>query len=401
MANRYKSSFPIFDKYPSLVYLDNAATTQKPQAVIDRITRFYSEENANIHRGVYDLSNQATDTYEKVRDQVGTFIGASQSESIAFTKGTTESINIVARSFLGPRLQPGENIVVTLMEHHANFLPWQQLALHHQAELRVAALTSAGDIDMDALARMIDENTRMVAVTHISNTLGTINPIVEIIKLSHEKGAPVLVDAAQSIAHYPLNVVDLECDFLTFSGHKMFGPFGMGVLYAHPQWVKDIQPYNYGGGMIRQVGIDQSTYADFPRNLEAGTPNVAGVAGLGSAISYIESLDREEVIAHIDALLTYANARLSELEGIHLPAKPSQQSGIVSFNVEDVHPHDVASALNRENIAVRAGMHCTQPLLDEMGLGATVRASFTIYNSQEEIDLLAAALGELYAFWHD
>ncbi len=401
MANRYKSSFPIFDKYPSLVYLDNAATTQKPQAVIDRITRFYSEENSNIHRGVYDLSNQATDTYENVRQQVASFIGSNSKESIAFTKGTTESINIVARSFLGPGIQPGENIVVTLMEHHANLLPWQQLALDHQVELRVASLTSAGDIDMDALARMIDENTRMVAVTHISNTLGTINPIEEIITLSHEKGAPVLVDAAQSVAHYPLNVAELDCDFLTFSGHKMFGPFGVGVLYAHPKWIKDIHPYNYGGGMIRQVSVDGSTFSDFPRNLEAGTPNVAGVAGLGAAVSYIESLDRTAVIQHLEHLLDYAKKRLGSLEGVTLPAKPSQQSGIVSFTVTDVHPHDVASALNREQIAVRAGMHCTQPLLDEMGLGATVRASFTIYNSQEEIDLLAAALEELYAFWHD
>ncbi|MEM9326336.1 MAG: cysteine desulfurase [Bacteroidota bacterium] len=401
MANDYKSSFPIFNKYPGLVYLDNAATTQKPRSVIERMTDFYTEENANIHRGVYELSNRATDTYEEVRSQVATFIQAPNPETIGFTKGTTESINTVAHGFLAPRLTKGDNIVTTIMEHHANFLPWQQLAKSQQAELRVARIDREGNLDLEQWSSLINERTKMVAVTHISNTLGTINPIKTLVDRAHEKGAPVLIDAAQSVAHYPLDVETLGCDFLVFSGHKMFGPFGTGILYVHPKWIKAMHPHNLGGGMIRHVGVEESSFAAYPFNLEAGTPNVAGVAGLGEAIAFVTSLDRKKVVDHIHDLTHYATARLKDIEGIELIGSPKEQSGIVSFEVSDIHPHDVASRLNRDQIAVRAGMHCTQPLLEGLGLSATTRASFSIYNDRQDIDNLAESLVELHSFWHD
>ena len=383
------------------MYLDNAATTQRPRQVIDSITRFYSEENANIHRGLYDLSNQATSSYEGVRKQAASFLGSESPSSIGFTKGTTEAINIVARSFLQPRLAAGDNVVTTIMEHHANFLPWQVVCEENQAELRILQIDDGGDLNLDQVGELLTDRTRLLALNHISNTLGTINPIKDLIQQAHEQGIPVLIDAAQSAAYYDLDVRSLDCDFLAFSGHKIFGPFGTGILYVNPAYVEEMTPYNYGGGMIRQVAVEGSIYASFPYNLEAGTPNVADIVGLGTALTYVQRLDKKRVQAHLMQLSAYAESRLSEIPEVSLVGSPRLKSGIVSFTLEDIHPHDVASFLNQDHIAVRAGMHCTQPLLHYLNLSATVRVSFSIYNTLEEIDRLHDSLVGLIKFWGD
>lgn len=381
------------------MYLDNAATAQRPQVVIDAVNDFYSYENANIHRGIYDLSNEATTRYEGVRQSIADFIGAASAENIGFTKGTTESINIVARSFVQPHLKEGDNIVTTVMEHHANFLPWQQVCEEKEAAFRLLSVTPEGDLDIDALDDLLDERTRILAVNHISNTIGTINPIEQIIKKAHQKGIPVLIDAAQSAAFYELNAAKLQCDFLAFSGHKLFGPFGTGILYVSDQYTKEIGPYNVGGGMIKQVAAEGSSFQAFPQNLEAGTPNISGIIGLGAAINYLQSLDRAKMVQYLDELRGYAEEKMRSIAEVKLVGAPKQKSSILSFTVDDIHPHDVASFLNKDGIAVRAGMHCTQPLLHQMQVSSTVRASFSTYNTKEEVDRLYASIVELIKFW--
>jgi len=397
----YRSDFPVFQKHSRLAYLDNAATTQRPKVVVEAITRFYSEENANIHRGLYDLSKQATHQYEQVRKAAADFLKAPSQSSIGFTKGTTEAINIVARSFVQPRLKAGENIVTTIMEHHANFLPWQVICEENKAELRIIDIKKNGDLDLDQLGAKLTDKTKILTLSHVSNTLGTINQIKGIINAAHQKNIPVLIDAAQSAACFSLNFEDLECDFLTFSGHKIFGPFGTGILCIKADHIPQMAPYNYGGGMIRQVAVEGSSYASFPYNLEAGTPNVADIIGLGAAIEYINKLNREKVMAHLKDLTEYGEARLSEIPTVSIIGSPKERLGIISFVVKDIHPHDVASFLNKDDIAVRAGMHCTQPLLSRLNLPATVRSSFSIYNTKEEIDRLHDSLVGLIDFWSD
>ena len=399
MDNPYRSDFPIFEKHPNLAYLDNAATTQKPRQVIEAITRFYEEENANIHRGLYDLSNEATSRYEGVREKVAQFIGAENANTIGFTKGTTESVNIVARLLIQPQLQSGDNIVTTIMEHHANFLPWQIICEENNAELKVIGVDQSGDFALEELDSALNAQTKILALNHISNTLGTVNKVREITTLAHQKGIPVLLDAAQSAAYYDLNVKELQYDFLTFSAHKLFGPFGIGVLYVNDRFIDKIRPYNYGGGMIQEVTVEGSSFASFPKNLEAGTPNIEGVLGLGAAIDYISTFDKQEVQLHLSALTSYTIEKLSEIPEITVLGSPEKRSGIVSFTVEDIHAHDVASFLNKDDIAVRAGMHCTQPLLNHLEVPATVRASFSIYNTREEVDKLCKSLIELIEFW--
>ena len=401
MSNSHRSDFPIFQKFPRLAYLDNAATTQRPKQVIGAITKFYSEENSNIHRGIYDLSNQATSRYEAVRKRTASFLGSENESTIGFTKGTTESINIVARSFVQPALGKGDNIVTTMMEHHANFLPWQVICEENEAEFKVIDVNDTGDLLIEQLDKKLNSKTRILALNHISNTLGTINQIEDVVHLAHQKGIPVLIDAAQSAAYYDLNVEDLDCDFLAFSGHKIFGPFGTGVLYVKDEHIPSMTPFNYGGGMIRQVAVKGSSYAEYPHNLEAGTPSIADVIGLGTAIEYVMNLDKKSVRAHLKELTKYGESQLSEIPGITIAGSPRERSGILSFTVEEIHPHDVASFLNKDNIAVRAGMHCTQPLLHHLNLSATVRASFSIYNSKEEIDRLCTSLTELIKFWKE
>jgi cysteine desulfurase/selenocysteine lyase len=394
-----KKDFPVFEAYPRLAYLDNAATTQRPRKVIEALSHFYSFGNANIHRGIYDLSNQATAKYEHTREEMARFLGAESGQCIAFTKGTTESINIVAKSFLRQRLEPGDNLIVTLMEHHANFIPWQQVAKEKKAELRVLKVNEKGELDLDSLKGLLDGKTRMVTLNHVSNTLGTVNNIQEVIGLAHQKKVPVMIDAAQSAAYYDLDQKQLGYDLLAFPGHKLFGPFGIGILYASPEYQEEIEPYNTGGGMITSVGIKNTHFMSFPHHLDAGTSNIGGVIGLGAAIDFIGSYDQQKAREHLTALSDIAVEKLSGLDQVKVVGSPQKRSGIVSFVIEDIHPHDVASWLNQDEIAVRAGMHCTQPLLESMGLPATVRASFSIYNDQDEIERLVDSLQELIKFW--
>jgi cysteine desulfurase/selenocysteine lyase len=392
-----KKYFPIFKAHPELVYLDSAATTMRHQSVIQRLTSFYSEENANIHRGVYDLSNKATSNFEQVRSAAADFLGKSNPDSIAFTTGTTEAANIIASSFLQPRIQPGDNIVTTIMEHHANFIPWQRTAKETGAEFRVAPVTPSGELDLKALSEMLDKQTRMLAVTHISNTLGTINPIDEIIDIAHQKQIPVFIDAAQSAAYYELK--DLDYDFLAFSGHKIFGPFGTGILYADEKWHDQIKPFEVGGGIIESVSVEETTYQSYPRNLDAGTPNVSGIVALGTALTYLNEMDRPAARTHVESLASYTKELLKGIPEVDILGTPEACSGIVSFTIKDIHPHDIASFLNQENIAVRAGMHCTQPLLQHFGIHATVRASFATYNEMYEAEKLAEGVKEIINFW--
>lgn len=394
-----KSQFPLFANHPDLVYFDNAATTQKPQAVIQAISQFYETQNANIHRGVYQLSAQATQAYEGVRAQVARFIGAANSQDIAFTAGTTDSINRVARGFLHPRLQAGDNIVVSALEHHANLIPWQMLARERGAELRVIPLDKNGELHWSAFTKLLDKRTQLLAVTAICNSIGTVNPVAELIDWAHQKNVPVLVDGAQSTGLYPLEVQALGVDFYTFSAHKMFGPFGTGALYVHPRHQAAFQASIFGGGMIRRVKYTETEFLDFPKNQEAGTPNIGGVIGLGAAVSFCEKLDQVACVEHLKQLAHYAREVLKTVEGLQVVGQAKAFGGIVSFTLDGVHPHDLAQFLGAEGIAVRAGHHCTQPLLESMGLAATTRASFSIYNSTDEIDHMVATLKEIKKFW--
>ena len=399
MTNRFKTPFPIFTKYPDLAYLDNAATSQRPQMVIDSITNFYETGNSNIHRGVYKLSNEATKKYDTTREKVARFLGAPTDACIAFTKGTTESINVVASSFLKAKIQKGENVVTTIMEHHANFIPWQMVAKEKGAEFRVVPIDENGDLNFIALNNLLDNNTRLLAVSHISNTLGTVNDIQRIIEMAHKKNIPVMIDAAQSAAFYDLNQKELDYDFLSFSGHKMFGPFGVGVLFVSEDYIDQMIPYNYGGGMIEDVAVDRSSFRNYPFNLEAGTPNVAGVVGLSSSIDFVNDYNQIEIRSYLSDLILYCDEQLIRIPEVTIVGQPKARSGIISFVVNDIHPHDVASFLNEDQIAVRAGMHCTHPLLTSLNFNSTVRISLSIYNEKSEIDRLIIGVKDIIKFW--
>lgn len=398
MTNRFRSQFPIFDKYPNLAYFDNAATTQCPASVIEVMSEFYTNGNANIHRGVYDLSNHASAKYEEAREKVADFLGA-KSRNIAFTSGTSESMNIIARSYLSHQLKKGDNVVVSILEHHSNFIPWQQLAKEKGAEFRIAPIDQEGNLNMKALNGLLDSKTKMLAINHVSNTLGTVNDLQQITDLAHQKGIPVAIDAAQGAAFHELDQSSIGYDFLGFSGHKVFGPFGTGVLFVSNDYRDQIKPFNFGGGMIRDVREDDTDFTTFPKILEAGTPNVGGVIGLSAAIDFLNELDRGEARNHIHALGEYCRVQLAEIEGVRVIGNPKERTGIVPFSIDNIHPHDVSSFLNKDGIAVRAGMHCTQPLLQHLGVPATVRASFSIYNTKEEIDRMITSLKELIKFW--
>lgn len=394
-----KSHFPVFRHHAGLIYFDNAATTQRPGVVIDKLNDFYSRGNANIHRGLYGLSVNATTNYEAVREKVRDFIGGKTKESVAFTRGTTEAINVVANTYLKPRIGAGDNVVISAMEHHSNLIPWQQLCLQKDAELRIIPVADTGEVVIDAVNDYLDRKTKMLAITHISNTLGTVNPVDKMVDIAHRKKVPVLVDAAQSACFYPLEVASLGCEFLAFSGHKIFGPFGVGVLYTRPDLIEDMLPYNYGGGMITHVGFDESTFMPYPYNLEAGTPQIAEVIGLAEAIDYLRQVDKTEAIDHVSGLAAYFIEALNKIGKSAVIASPKERTGIVSFLLDNIHPHDVATFLAEDNIAVRAGHHCTQPLLEQMGVRATLRASFSIYNTREEIDRMTDKLTEIQRFW--
>lgn len=396
---KVRADFPIFKHHPDLVYLDNASTTQKPKVVIDGITNFYEKENANIHRGLYKIATQTSFNYHSVREKVANFIGAKSSNNIVFTSGTTEGINLVAHSFLEPRLKAGDNVIISAMEHHANLIPWQMLCKKQGAELRIIPMDKSGQLDMKAFKEMLSDKTKMVAAVHVSNSLGTINPIEEMIAEAHNFDAKVLIDGAQSVLHYPLNVSELDCDFFVFSGHKLFGPTGVGVLYGKEEWLEDMDPFQFGGDIIKDVTFEATEFAEAPQKFEAGTRNLAGVIGLGYAIDYLKTFDKKDMLNYLKSLGEYAHKKLSTLDNLEIFGNPNRNSNILSFNLKNIHPHDVATFLAEENIAVRAGHHCTQPVMDFYGIPGTTRASFTIYNSATEVDQLVKTLADIQKFF--
>ena len=389
-----RADFPILQTKihnKPLVYFDNAATTQKPKIVIDRIQNYYETKNANIHRGVHHLSQVATQDYEDARTRIQKYIGAAKSDEIIFTKGTTDGINLVASSF-GALLKEGDEILISAMEHHSNIVPWQLLADLKKIKLRVIPIHKDGTLIMDEFDRLLSERTKLVSITHISNTLGTINPIDNIIRSSHAVGAKVLIDGAQSIQHGDVDVSSLNCDFFVFSGHKIFGPTGIGVLYGKEKLLEEMPPYQGGGDMIKNVSFEKTTFNELPFKFEAGTPNIIGGIGLGTAIEYIESLDRKSAFDYEKKLLTYAEQELLKIEGVQVFGTSSEKTSLVSFNVGSIHPFDLGTLLDKQGIAVRTGHHCTQPLMDFYNIPGTIRASFSIYNTVEEVDLFLNAL---------
>ena len=396
---KIKQQFPLFAHYPRLAYLDNASTTQKPKAVIEAITNFYEKGNANIHRGVYELAARATQRYEDVRQKVAGLIGAPDPETIVYTSGTTAGINLVALSFLEPRLQAGDEVVISYMEHHANLIPWQMACKKKGAKLRVIPMDKNGVLDLAAYREMLSPRTRMVALVHISNTLGTVNPVEEMIALAHQHQLPVLIDAAQSIAHFPIDVQRLDADFLVFSGHKMFGPTGVGILYGKAEHLAAMPPWQYGGDMIRNVAFEETTFAKAPQRFEAGTTPIAGVIGLGAAVDFLQTLDRTAVQEHLKLLGQAAREALARIDGLKIIGHAAEATAIVSFVLENVHPHDVATFLSEDQIAVRAGHHCTQPIMDFFGIAGATRASFSIYNQLEEVERLVHSLKEIKIFF--
>ena len=390
-----RRDFPLLDERfhgRPLVYLDNAATTQKPTVVLDRLARFYEHENANVQRGVYALGERATAEYEAARATVQGFINAQAPREIVFVRGTTEAINLVAGSWGRSRLRAGDEIVASELEHHSNIVPWQIACEQAGASLRAIPIDDAGDLRLDEYERLLGDRTRLVAIAHVSNAIGTVNPVREIVRLAHARGIPVLVDGAQAVAHRGVDVRDLDCDFYAFSGHKVFGPMGIGVLYGRAALLDALPPYQSGGGMIRSVTFARTTYADVPARFEAGTPNAGGAVALGCAIDYLTAVGLDAVASHEQELLDYAVAALSDVRGVRIVGAPARRASILSFVVEGVHPHDVGTLLDREGVAVRAGHHCCQPLMARLGVAATVRASLALYNTREDIDALVAAV---------
>ena len=391
---RLRRDFPILGRSvhgKPLVYLDNAATSQKPQCVIDSEARYYAECNANIHRGIHRLSQEATDAYEAARDTVRRFINAARREEIVFVRGTTEAINLVAASY-GQRLQPGDEILITAMEHHSNIVPWQLLCERSGALLRVAAITDAGELDAESFERLLGPRTRLVAVTHLSNALGTINPVRQMIALAHTYGAVVLVDGAQAVPHLAVDVQALDCDFYAFSGHKLYGPTGIGALYGKATLLDAMPPWQGGGDMIREVTFARSTWNDLPYKFEAGTPNIAGGIALGAAIGYVDEIGLPAIAAHEHALLDYATVRAAGTPGLRPIGTARSKASILSFVIDGVHAHDVGTILDLEGVAVRTGHHCAMPVMARFAVPATVRASFALYNTPAEVDALFAAL---------
>ncbi len=387
-----KKDFPILNG--GLIYLDNASTTQKPYCVIEAISNFYRFSNSNVHRGVYSLSEKATEAYEGVRDRVAKFLNATARSEIIFTKGTTEGINLIASSF-GSRIKKGDEILVTEMEHHSNIVPWQILCEKTGAKLRVVPINVRGELDMEKLRRMLNKNTRLVALVHVSNSLGSINPVKKIIAAAHEKNIPVLVDGAQSVQHMKIDVQDLDCDFFVFSGHKIYGPTGIGVLYGKEKLLEKMPPYQSGGDMILKVSFKKTTYKELPYKFEAGTPNIEGVIGLGAAIHYIEKIGFEKIAAIEEELLEYATEKLNGIKGLKIIGNAKMKGPVISFVIEGIHPHDIGTFLDNDGICVRTGQHCTEPVMDKFKIPATTRVSFALYNTKEEIDRLVASLEKL------
>ncbi len=391
--NTNKNNFPIFQNQPDLAYLDNASSTQTPRVVLDAMNEYYTNYRANIHRGVYALSEQASTAYEAAKEKVARFIGADADE-IIFTSGTTHGLNLLAQS-LCKNLGSGDNVVLTRLEHHANIIPWQEMAKEFDFELRFIELSESTEIDLASAAELIDSKTKIVSVTALSNTLGTLVPIQKIIDLAKVRGATTIIDAAQAIAHTPINVRELDCDYLVFSGHKIYGPTGIGIVYGKKKNLETLEPFFYGGDMIESVTYTSATWAEAPNKFEAGTPNIAGAIGLGAAIDFVSAISWDAIQTHDNQLLSYALEKLAPEVSIIGTKNIATHKGIISFVIPDIHPHDIAEVLNRHHIAVRAGHHCTMPLMDYLELGGTTRVSFGVYNTTEDIDKLVIGIKDV------
>jgi cysteine desulfurase/selenocysteine lyase len=397
-AARLREDFPIFRQRPhgrELVYLDSAATSQKPRAVIDAISRFYETENSNVHRGVHWLSERATESYEKAREAVRAFLGAASAREIVFVRGTTEGINLVAGSFGRRAVEPGDEILLTAMEHHSNIVPWQMLCEEKEAVLRVAPIDDRGDVILEEYERLLGPRTKIVGIVHVSNALGTVNPVRQMIEMARRAGAAVVLDGAQSAPHLPVDVRELDCDFFALSGHKLYGPTGIGVLYGKERHLEAMPPYQGGGDMIRSVTFEKTTYNSLPHKFEAGTPHISGAVGLSEAIAYVAAAGRERIAEHEHELLAYAVESLRGVAGLEFIGTARQRAGVVSFVLDGIHPHDVGTILDREGIAIRTGHHCAQPVMQRFGVAATARASFGLYNTRDDVDRLVAGLSRV------
>ena len=394
-VDKIRADFPVLNQTINgkpLVYLDNAATSQKPQSVIDTLVKYYSTENANVHRGVHTLSQRATDDYEEARDKVKRFINAEKDDEIIFVRGTTEGINLISQTYGRSCIGEGDEIIISSMEHHSNIVPWQILCQEKGATLRVIPVNDLGELVLDDYELLFTAKTKLVSIVHQSNALGTINPAKEIVDIAHGHGVPVLLDGAQAIAHMEVDVRELGCDFYAFSGHKLYGPTGIGVLYGKESILEEMPPYQAGGEMIKSVTFEETLYNVLPNKFEAGTPNIAGAIGLGAAIDYVETLGLEQIAAYESELLQYGTERLSSIEGLKIIGTADRKGSVISFVMEGVHPHDIGTILDAEGIAIRTGHHCAQPLMDRFGVPATARASFAFYNTKEEIDVLVKGI---------
>jgi cysteine desulfurase/selenocysteine lyase len=397
-VKQVRADFPILQQMVHgnpLVYLDNAATSQKPRAVIDAIVRYYEGTNANIHRGVHFLAEKATEEYEAARLTVQEFINAAHSREIVFVRGATEGINLVAQTFGRANIQSGDEVLITAMEHHSNIVPWQILCDEKGAKLRVAPINDEGELLLEEFADLLGPRTKLAAVTHVSNALGTINPLKRMVELAHSRNVPVLVDGAQAVPHMKVDVQALDCDFYTFSGHKVYGPTGIGVLYGKAVLLQAMPPYQGGGDMISSVTFDKTIYNKLPYKFEAGTPDIAGVIGLGAALAYVNGLGIENIGAHEHDLLVYATEALSAIPGVRVIGTAKEKAAVVSFVIEGIHPHDIGTILDQEGIAIRTGHHCSQPIMERFGIPATARASFAVYNTRQEVDALIRGIGKV------
>lgn len=396
--DKVRSDFPILERKiynKPLIYLDNAATTQKPRVVIDRITDYYSRENCNIHRGVHFLSQEATTAFEATREYIAGFLNAPKKEEIVFTKGTTESINLVAASFGRKVIEEGDEILITAMEHHSNLVPWQMLCYEKKAKLKVVPFNDKGEVELDEFRDLISDRVKLVAIPHVSNALGTINPVREMTEISHARNIPVLVDGAQALSHLEVDVKELGCDFYCFSGHKAYGPMGAGVLYAREELLQDMAPYQSGGEMVDRVGLYETTFNEVPFKFEAGTPNVEAVLGMETALRYLEETGLDDIREYEDALLKYGTDKLNAIGDIQIYGTADKKTGVLSFNIGDIHPYDAGTIIDKFAIAVRTGHHCAQPVMTRYGVSGTIRASLAMYNTQEEIDHLVEAIHQV------
>jgi cysteine desulfurase/selenocysteine lyase len=392
---RIRADFPILRRQVRgrpLVYLDNAATTQKPQAVLDSLAHYYTDINANVHRGVHELSGLATDAYEAAREKIRAYFNVSTIQEVVFTRNATESINLVAYAFVRPLLEAGDEVLITAMEHHSNIVPWQIVCEERGARLQVAPIDDQGGLIVEELNRLIGPRTKIVAIAHMSNALGTVNPVKEITATAHARGVPVLIDGSQAAYHMPVDVQDIGCEFYVATGHKLYGPTGIGLLLGKADRLEAMPPFLGGGDMIRSVTFERSTWNDLPYKFEAGTPNIAGAVGLGAAIDYIQAVGREAIAAYEHDLLDYGTAALAEVPGLRMIGTAPGKSSILSFVMDGVHPHDIGTIIDREGVAVRTGHHCAQPVMERFGIAATARASLAMYNTREDLDALARAL---------